>query len=253
MTIRRLLPLMVALLGLALLLSSASSRAADDNRVALVVSLGDGETATRCVSFPEESITGYEALQRSGLAFETEVQAGGAAVCSIEGRGCPADNCFCSCPGGTDCLYWSYWHQIDGEWVYSVAGAGLYRVSDGAVEGWVWGPGSVSQAPPPPDVSFADVCPDAAASSSPAAGSTAVAPSAEGATPRVIMTDESGMVASYAATATAAAQQSEQSAGSAGSLVGFVGLLLLLGVLGWAVSRRRNSHSESGSEPHSKP
>ncbi len=248
MTIRRLLPLMVALLGLALLLSSASSRAADDNRVALVVSLGEGETATRCVSFPEESITGYEALQRSGLAFETEVQAGGAAVCSIEGRGCPADNCFCSCPGGTDCLYWSYWHQIDGEWVYSVAGAGLYRVSDGAVEGWVWGPGSVSQAPPPPDVSFADVCADGIGSDAVAASST----TAE-ATPRIIITDESGMVASYAATATAAAQQSEQGAGGAGSLVGFVGLLALLGVLGWAVSRRRNSHSESGIEPHSKP
>ncbi len=248
MTIRRLLPLLVALPGLALLLGSASSRAADDNRVALVVSLGEGETATRCVSFPEESISGYEALQRSGLAFETEVQAGGAAVCSIEGRGCPADNCFCSCPGGTDCLYWSYWHQIDGEWVYSVAGAGLYRVIDGAVEGWVWGPGSVSQAPPPPDVSFADVCSDAAASSSTAAGL-----SAEGATPKVIMTDESGMVASYAATATAAAQQSEQGSGGAGSLVGFVGLLALLGVLGWAVSRRRNSHSDSGGEPHSKP
>ena len=248
MTIRRLLPLMVALLGLALLLSSASSRAADDNRVALVVSLGDGETATRCVSFPEESITGYEALQRSGLAFETEVQAGGAAVCSIEGRGCPADNCFCSCPGGTDCLYWSYWHQIDGEWVYSVAGAGLYRVSDGAVEGWVWGPGSVSQAPPPPDVSFADVCADGIGSDAVAASST----TAE-ATPRIIITDESGMVASYAATATAAAQQSEQGAGGGGSLVGFVGLLALLGVLGWAVSRRRNSHSESGDEPHSKP
>ena len=248
MTIRRLLPLMVALLGLALLLSSASSRAADDNRVALVVSLGEGETATRCVSFPEESITGYEALQRSGLAFETEVQAGGAAVCSIEGRGCPADNCFCSCPGGTDCLYWSYWHQIDGEWVYSVAGAGLYRVSDGAVEGWVWGPGSVSQAPPPPDVSFADVCADGIGSDAVAASST----TAE-ATPRIIITDESGMVASYAATATAAAQQSEQGAGGAGSLVGFVGLLALLGVLGWAVSRRRNSHSESGDEPHSKP
>lgn len=248
MTIRRLLPLMVALLGLALLLSSASSRAAGDNRVALVVSLGDGETATRCVSFPEESITGYEALQRSGLAFETEVQAGGAAVCSIEGRGCPADNCFCSCPGGTDCLYWSYWHQIDGEWIYSVAGAGLYRVSDGAVEGWVWGPGSVSQAPPPPDVSFADVCADGIGSDAVAASST----TAE-ATPRIIITDESGMVASYAATATAAAQQSEQGAGGGGSLVGFVGLLALLGVLGWAVSRRRNSHSESGDEPHSKP
>lgn len=248
MTIRRLLPLLVALLGLALLLSSASSRAADDNRVALVVSLGEGETATRCVSFPEESITGYEALQRSGLAFETEVQAGGAAVCSIEGRGCPADNCFCSCPGGTDCLYWSYWHQIDGEWVYSVAGAGLYRVSDGAVEGWVWGPGSVSQAPPPPDVSFADVCADGIGSDAVATSST----TAE-ATPRIIITDESGMVASYAATATAAAQQSEQGAGGAGSLVGFVGLLALLGVLGWAVSRRQNSHSESGDEPHSKP
>lgn len=157
MDVRRSLPLLI-IITLLSLLAYAHARAADDNRVALVVDYGDGEVATRCVSFPEETITGYEALQRSGLTFETEIQAGGAAVCSIEGRGCPADDCFCSCPGGADCIYWSYWHQIEGEWRYSVGGSGLYRVSDGAIEGWVYGAGSVTQATPPPALSFGEVC-----------------------------------------------------------------------------------------------
>lgn len=158
MDVRRTLPFLIISITLVSLLVHAYAMAADDNRVALVVDYGDGEVATRCVSFPEETISGYEALQRSDLPFETEIQAGGAAVCSIDGRGCPADDCFCSCPGGVDCVYWSYWHQIEGEWRYSVGGSGLYRVSDGAVEGWVWGPGSVTQAPPPPAVSFSEIC-----------------------------------------------------------------------------------------------
>ncbi len=134
------------------------SAASDENRAALVVDFGNGQVATRCVGFSEETINGFELLQRAGLPVETDFQTGGAAVCRIDGQGCPSDDCFCSCRGGGDCLYWSYWHQTDGVWGYSAAGSALYQVADGAVEGWVWGLGSVTQAVPPPPVTFGDVC-----------------------------------------------------------------------------------------------
>ncbi len=155
---RRWLPLLIFTILVIGLLAYSPSGASDDNRVAVVVDFGNGQIAGRCVSFTEESISGFEALERTGLPVETDFQTGGAAVCRIDQQGCPANDCFCSCPGGGDCLYWSYWHLIDGAWNYSAAGSGLYQVRDGAVEGWVWGLGSVTQASPPPVVSFADVC-----------------------------------------------------------------------------------------------
>jgi len=151
---------LLLLLSLILLVSLAAgpTAAQNENRVAVVVDYGDDRTATRCVAFAEPEISGLEALNRSGLVVENEVQAGGAAVCRVDGVGCPADDCFCGCRGGGECRYWSYWQLRDGAWRYAIAGAGQSRVGDGMVEGWVWGLGSVTEAPPPPVVSFAEVC-----------------------------------------------------------------------------------------------
>lgn len=149
-------PLSLSALALALGVGSQSA-ASDDNRVAVVVNLGE-EVVTRCVAFTEPEITGFQALERSGLPLEIDLQAGGAAVCRIDGAGCPSDDCFCSCRGGGDCLYWSYWHLTAGAWQYATGGAGVHKVSDGMVDGWVWGPGSVTQATPPPVVTFDEVC-----------------------------------------------------------------------------------------------
>lgn len=132
------------------------------NRAALVVVTGDGDPVARCVGFDEPEISGYELLQRAQLNVVAEVIGMGATVCAIDGTGCPADNCFCQCPGGPDCVYWSYWHLRDGSWQYGTAGAASTRVGDGAVEGWVWGPGTVDTAVAPSQVAFVDVCgPDA--------------------------------------------------------------------------------------------
>lgn len=139
-------------------LAGGALAAQDDNRVAVVVDYGNGQTAARCVVFAESEISGYEALSRSGLVVESEVQAGGTAVCRIDGVGCAADDCFCACRGGGECRYWSYWRQRDGAWQYATAGAAQNRVSHGAVEGWTWGLGSVTEAVAPPDVSFGEVC-----------------------------------------------------------------------------------------------
>ncbi len=144
---------MVLLAGLA-----AAVSAQEPNRAALVVALADGQVLTRCVEFAEVEISGYELLSRSGLALETSAAAMGAAVCRIEAAGCPANDCFCECKGGGDCVYWSYWHLKEGRWQYAQSGAGLYQVQNGAVDGWTWGPGSVQAAIEPPLLTFDDVC-----------------------------------------------------------------------------------------------
>lgn len=137
-------------------------RAQSENRAALVINYGD-RVATHCVAFSEPQISGYELLVRAGRSVEVEAGGMGAAVCRLDGTGCPGDDCFCQCRGGGDCIYWSYWHRNGGAWQYSPVGASNYQVSDGAVDGWSWGPGSPDQAIPPPNLSFADVCAPAAA------------------------------------------------------------------------------------------
>ena len=157
--------------------------AQEANRAALVVVLGEGTAVSRCVEFAEAEINGLELINRSGLAMETGTASFGASVCTIDGTGCPGDDCFCQCKGGGDCVYWSYWHLTDGEWQYSQAGAAAYRVKDGMVEGWVWGPGSPQEAPEPPPITFDDVCDDPTAPvegvEEAAPAGTAVPPSTE--------------------------------------------------------------------------
>ena len=148
------------LLALAVLFVAvgAPATAQDDNRVAVVVDYGDGQTAARCVAFSEPEISGLEALSRSGLAVENEVQAGGAAVCRIDGVGCAVDDCFCACRGSGECRYWSYWQFRAGAWQDAVAGGGPRRGGNGAGGGRGWGAGAVTAAPPPPVVAFDEVC-----------------------------------------------------------------------------------------------
>ncbi|MCP4425765.1 MAG: LPXTG cell wall anchor domain-containing protein [Chloroflexi bacterium] len=133
--------------------------AQEANRAALIIRLEDGQAVSRCVEFSEAEISGYELLERSGLGVATAVAGGmGSTVCSIENQGCPADDCFCQCKGGGDCLYWSYWHLKEGEWNYSQAGAGSYRVHDGDAQGWSWGIGTPNEAIEPPLLTFDEVC-----------------------------------------------------------------------------------------------
>lgn len=127
------------------------------NQAALVVRHGAGQVETRCVEFSEPQITGYDLLARAGFDVSVDAMGLGAAVCAINGTGCPANNCFCQCSGAS-CQYWSYWHQANGSWDYSMVGASSYPVTNGVVEGWSWGPGSVTQAIAPPLLTFEQIC-----------------------------------------------------------------------------------------------
>ncbi|HXF64029.1 MAG TPA: hypothetical protein VNK95_20555 [Caldilineaceae bacterium] len=141
---------------------TASAQAA--NRAGLVIVHGDGAVVTRCVAFEEKSISGYELLARSGLDLRMEVASMGPAICRLDQEGCDeGEACFCQCQSGP-CLYWTYWRQVPAgdaiEWQYSSTGAGNTQVSDGMVEGWVWGESTAAQdatvAPPP--LRFEEVC-----------------------------------------------------------------------------------------------
>ncbi len=119
-----------------------------EHRAALVVRFDDETVASRCVSFTEAEISGYDLLARSGLDVVATFNDMGAAVCKIEETGCPEDNCFCESPS----TYWAYWHLEDEAWAMAQSGASDYQVSDGDVEGWSWG------ADEPPVITFDEIC-----------------------------------------------------------------------------------------------
>ena len=150
----------VAALLLILTLFAGGVRADGPSRAGLVVRFGDGHVFKQCVEFGEDHISGLEVLLRSGMEVVYEQSGLGATVCKVEGDGCayPSEPCFCRCPGGPACTYWSYWHLKDGTWEYSRAGASGYPVRDGDVEGWTWGPGTAGGGPEPPVTEFDGIC-----------------------------------------------------------------------------------------------
>jgi hypothetical protein len=153
---------LLAVCWLALTGFAASPAAAQElNKAGLVVRFDDSRTETACVPFAEERINGYELLIRSGLAVTTEAQGMGALVCAIEATGCPANDCLCQCRGG-ECVYWSYWRQVESDWRYSAGGAAVSPITAGMVDGWSWGPSNLNAAAPPPALTFAEICGEAA-------------------------------------------------------------------------------------------
>ena len=133
--------------------------AQEANRAGLVIVHGDGSVVTRCVSFAQESISGYDLLAATGLDLKVEAAGMGATICALDGEGCgfPQEACFCQCQG-SPCTYWSYWQLGEDGWHYRNLGAANTAVHNGDVEGWVWGEGTVSDARKPQPVSFAEIC-----------------------------------------------------------------------------------------------
>lgn len=150
-----------------LLLAAASlgganvSAQSQTHRAAIVARFADGQNLYRCIEFQEASITGEELLRRTGWNVVIDAATDqGSAVCRINDIGCGVEDCFCQCRGGSQCEYWSYWHWVkdDGDWEYSEFGAASYTVSDGALEGWSWGPGNWVTGTEPPAVTFDQIC-----------------------------------------------------------------------------------------------
>jgi hypothetical protein len=135
------------------------------NQAGLVVQFSDGSLHTVCVDLgPSGRATGEEVLRASGYDALIDYGSGfgGGTVCKIGGEGCdfPAEKCFCECTmkPGDPCIYWSYFHLLDGQWRYSVQGVSRQVVGPGDVEAWVWGAGSASVGVAPPPITFEQIC-----------------------------------------------------------------------------------------------
>jgi hypothetical protein len=151
--------LSVFYLGLTVLLTLAAvgpgARAQSPNRAGLLVRFGDGTVITRCVEFGEAEISGYDLLQRSGLAVVAAFDSGaGAAICKIEHEGCPASDCFCASPPD----FWSYWLMASGQWQFAPLGSSSRTVRNGDIDAWSWGPGTAAGGTEPPMMSFDQIC-----------------------------------------------------------------------------------------------
>jgi hypothetical protein len=116
---------------LAGLVTSAAS-ADDSKRVGVVIRWSDGTEHTEIVSIPAAG-TGLDALLATSVDVVTYDAGFGIAVCSIEGEGCPGDNCFCDMEH-----FWGYWNLIEGSWMSSMIGASAHVPADGDVDGWAW-------------------------------------------------------------------------------------------------------------------
>lgn len=137
--------------------------AQEPNKAGIVIRLNESETISRCVAFEDEDISGLELLERSGLTTQIRAEGMGSLVCSINETGCPANDCFCQCRGGGECVYWSYWQDSAEGWQYARLGASSYRVTAGEIDGWSWGPGSLTDAISPPELTFEEICSEDAA------------------------------------------------------------------------------------------
>jgi len=157
------------LLGLLLALPVLASPV-ESHRAGVVIDYGDGRVETYCVTFTEQTLTGYELLERTNVEIVAAFEANGAAVCHLggaDGVGCAASNCFCQFP----LKYWSYWNQQGGAWGYSNVGASSASIADGTVNGWLWG----NATQPPAWISLDVICASAEPTPTPTATATSTA------------------------------------------------------------------------------
>ncbi len=114
--------------------ASQSVYAQEQKQGGVVVQLDDHALRVRAITFTN-SISGITALQSTGLNVVISDTSFGAAICSIEGIGCPATNCFCNPQ-----KFWAYSYWDGSTWQDYAVGASSSVISrTGAIEGWRWG------------------------------------------------------------------------------------------------------------------
>jgi hypothetical protein len=149
------------LLVVAAVIAAAPTSASAAGASTAVVVIDTGANVRAAVIHLDGSINGIDALELAGGNPTTYGFAGnGAAVCSIDGVGNPANE---SCLIGPHGEYWAYYLATGGatSWAYSRGCACTTTVHDGDVQGWRYGTGAaprssadfcvyVACAPPPP-------------------------------------------------------------------------------------------------------
>lgn len=133
-----------------LLIGSLATTPAHAARGGIVVDLGNGTVLTECVNFGGPTITAFDLLQRSDLAFTFQNFGSlGAAICSIETVGCdfPTEACFCQCPGTGTCNFFAFYTLENGQFVFSDVGVSSAILRNRDVIAFSFGDGSTAPAP----------------------------------------------------------------------------------------------------------
>jgi hypothetical protein len=113
------------------------------DQTTLVVHFEGASRVVRTLDFTEP-ISGLALLEQSDLDVVKAEFDWGTAVCSIEGVGCPADDCFCQ-----ENAFWSYLFWDGDAWAsYPVGPAQSLISTTGTVEGWQWSTGENPVMPP---------------------------------------------------------------------------------------------------------
>jgi len=102
------------------------------HRVGLVIEHASGRLVTRCVTFMEDQISGFQLIQRSGISYQAQSYGSmGQAICQLAGEPSPVPaNCLGTGP------YWQYLHRAGPRWVPSQLGASGWILHDGDMDGW---------------------------------------------------------------------------------------------------------------------
>ncbi len=226
---------LLALLALSVLGAAAGAARADgptENRAGLVVRFGDGQVQTACLDLGASGqATGEELLRRAGLQPVMEYSALGGIVCQLGAEGCgyPEQTCWCQCKGDP-CVYWRYYQQVEGQWVYAVIGASTRVVRAGEVDGWAWG-GSDEE---PPLLTLDELCAEPVSASTAAALFTLApadlaTPNAE---PAPSMPNSTGLQTSVALAADEASIGGPAAAAGDYALFGGIFLMVVVGAAG---------------------
>ncbi len=158
---------LLGMLLLALLLVPSGALAQQPHRAGLVIRHGDGNVIYRMVEFTEPEITGADLLLRAQVSLLTAGYGGmGQAVCSLDGEGCPADNCFCR-SYTNPAYFWHYYRlNADGTWSSMAFGPDSRKIRDGDIDGWSWTAGESGL----PRISMDELAAKATYSASPEVG-----------------------------------------------------------------------------------
>ncbi len=114
------------------------------SKAAVVIDHGDGRRVINVVEFPGETQNGLHLLQQSGLDLVIQQSSFGPAICSIDGEGQPADNCF----GDPEGRFWNFSILDENDqWMVASVGVNEIVVRDGDVHGYRWGLWGEEQAP----------------------------------------------------------------------------------------------------------
>lgn len=108
----------------------------------LVVDYGDGAMTYAWIPFTEDEISGVDLLEKSGLPVLTVGFGGmGDAVCKIVKTGCDVSACrlrLCQTADHSS-PFWQYLRLgPDGIWSKQPLGGSQSKVTDGAIDAWVW-------------------------------------------------------------------------------------------------------------------